>query len=105
LQDSECLSWILHEKRPIETEEEEDMILCFTDLLEKMLEMNPEKRLSAKQGLCHPFVTGDEWIGRWTAPEDGRGPRVLRNAVLEEKRDEKVWNFDPIQESDVLALF
>jgi len=34
------------------------LILSFTDLLEKALHLNPEKRLTPKEALVHPFITG-----------------------------------------------
>lgn len=38
--------------------EEIRLISAFTDLLEKALQLNPEKRLTPKEALSHPFITG-----------------------------------------------
>jgi serine/threonine-protein kinase PRP4 len=38
--------------------EEIRLITSFTDLLEKALHLNPEKRLTPKEALAHPFITG-----------------------------------------------
>ncbi|KAH8551470.1 kinase-like domain-containing protein [Umbelopsis sp. PMI_123] len=38
--------------------EEIRLIGAFTDLLEKALHLNPEKRLTPKEALSHPFITG-----------------------------------------------
>lgn len=46
--------------------EEIRLITSFTDLLEKALHLNPEKRLTPKEALSHPFITG-----KFTAQEDG----------------------------------
>jgi serine/threonine-protein kinase PRP4 len=34
------------------------LITSFIDLLEKALHLNPEKRLTPKEALAHPFITG-----------------------------------------------
>jgi len=42
---------------------------AFIDLLERMLSLNPERRLSARQALAHPFIS-DAGLGAWEpAPE------------------------------------
>ncbi|KAI8575891.1 hypothetical protein K450DRAFT_180085 [Umbelopsis ramanniana AG] len=38
--------------------EEIRLISAFIDLLEKALQLNPEKRLTPKEALSHPFITG-----------------------------------------------
>ncbi|CAJ0760598.1 22729_t:CDS:10, partial [Entrophospora sp. SA101] len=39
-------------------EEETRLLNAFVDLLEKCLNLNPEKRLTVREALMHPFVTG-----------------------------------------------
>lgn len=38
------------------TEEDRVFLTQFVDLLEKALHLNPEKRLSVKEALTHPFL-------------------------------------------------
>ena len=38
-------------------EEESKLVMQFLDLLEKSLNLNPEKRLSINEALQHPFLT------------------------------------------------
>ncbi|CAG8680006.1 3055_t:CDS:10 [Cetraspora pellucida] len=40
------------------TDEELRLLTAFVDLLDKCLNLNPEKRLTVKEALMHPFVTG-----------------------------------------------
>ncbi|KAI7867711.1 kinase-like domain-containing protein [Spinellus fusiger] len=40
------------------TEEEGRLLLAFVDFLEKCLALSPEKRMSPKEALAHPFITG-----------------------------------------------
>lgn len=37
-------------------EEEREILLLFVDFLEKCLNINPEKRLTPKEALQHPFL-------------------------------------------------
>jgi serine/threonine-protein kinase PRP4 len=39
-------------------EEELRLLTSFVDLLDKCLSLNPEKRLTVREALMHPFVTG-----------------------------------------------
>ncbi|CAG8781024.1 12961_t:CDS:1, partial [Racocetra fulgida] len=39
------------------TDEELRLLTAFVDLLDKCLNLNPEKRLTVKEALMHPFVT------------------------------------------------
>jgi len=38
------------------TETEMKLLASFIDLLDKCLTLNPEKRLTAKEALMHPFI-------------------------------------------------
>jgi serine/threonine-protein kinase PRP4 len=40
------------------TEEEVKMVVLFVDLLDKCLQLNPERRPSVREILSHPFITG-----------------------------------------------
>ena len=40
------------------TDEEIRLLTAFVDLLDKCLNLNPEKRLTVREALMHPFVTG-----------------------------------------------
>ena len=40
------------------TEEEGRLVLAFIDFLEKCLMLSPDKRLTPKEALAHPFITG-----------------------------------------------
>lgn len=40
------------------TEEEGRLILAFIDFLDKCLALSPEKRMTPKEALAHPFITG-----------------------------------------------
>ncbi|ORY99073.1 kinase-like domain-containing protein [Syncephalastrum racemosum] len=40
------------------TEEENKLIMLFIDFLEKCLVLAPEKRMTAREALAHPFITG-----------------------------------------------
>jgi serine/threonine-protein kinase PRP4 len=39
-------------------EEDRQLLIQFADLLDKMLQLSPEKRCTVKQALSHPFITG-----------------------------------------------
>jgi serine/threonine-protein kinase PRP4 len=39
-------------------EEELAMVSAFVDLLEKVLTLNPERRLTVREALTHPFISG-----------------------------------------------
>ncbi|BFZ65192.1 U4/U6 small nuclear ribonucleoprotein prp4 [Saitoella coloradoensis] len=39
-------------------DEEKKLVMVFVDLLEKCLELNPERRITAVDALRHPFITG-----------------------------------------------
>jgi serine/threonine-protein kinase PRP4 len=45
-------------RRMAGNEEELKMVTALVDLLEKCLVLNPEKRLTVREALMHPFVTG-----------------------------------------------
>lgn len=38
--------------------EDPKMLANFKDLLEKVFVLDPEKRMTVSQALCHPFITG-----------------------------------------------
>lgn len=38
--------------------DEASLIMQFADLLDKTLQINPERRLTPKEALLHPFVSG-----------------------------------------------
>lgn len=38
--------------------EDPKMAVNFKDLLEKIFVLDPEKRMTVSQALCHPFITG-----------------------------------------------
>ncbi|ORZ20356.1 kinase-like domain-containing protein [Absidia repens] len=40
------------------TEEENRLLLAFVDFLEKCLVLTPDRRMTAKEALVHPFITG-----------------------------------------------
>ena len=40
------------------SDEESRLLHHFTDLLDKVFVLNPEKRLTVEEGLLHPFLTG-----------------------------------------------
>jgi serine/threonine-protein kinase PRP4 len=40
------------------TDEEIRLLNAFVDLLDKCLNLNPEKRITVREALSHPFVTG-----------------------------------------------
>jgi serine/threonine-protein kinase PRP4 len=41
------------------TSEEQRLVSYFVDFLDKGLNLNPEKRLSVKDALLHPFIYGN----------------------------------------------
>lgn len=45
-------------RRMAGNDEELRMVTSFVDLLDKALTLNPEKRLTVREALVHPFVTG-----------------------------------------------
>ena len=40
------------------TDEETRLLNAFVDLLDKCLNLNPEKRITVREALLHPFITG-----------------------------------------------
>lgn len=40
------------------TEDEGRLLLAFIDFLDKCLTLNPERRMTPKEALAHPFITG-----------------------------------------------
>ena len=53
------------------TDEASRMSRAFADLLERMLVLDPEKRITPAEALRHPFITGD--LGGSGAPAAGGG--------------------------------
>jgi serine/threonine-protein kinase PRP4 len=39
-------------------DEETRLLNAFVDLLDKCLNLNPEKRITVREALLHPFITG-----------------------------------------------
>lgn len=40
------------------TEDEGRLLLAFIDFLDKCLTLSPERRMTPKEALAHPFITG-----------------------------------------------
>merc|ERR1719510_1296240 len=54
------------------------------DLLQKMLQYDPEKRISVEEALQHPFLNGDS-IQRSVSPEEKRRLKERRQQSREEQ--------------------
>lgn len=60
LADLSLSSIILNYKQPV-NEKEKNMLLCFTDFLQGLIQIDPKKRFTAEEALHHPFITGEPY--------------------------------------------
>lgn len=90
-------------------DEENNLIESFTDLVLRMLTINPEQRISANQALQHPFIVGNHFDSIWKPPPE---ERVSLFASLRDKTDktdntpvESSQSESDYNTSDFLSMF
>lgn len=76
----------------LETEEDVNLVSCFSHFCYSLLQFDPAQRLSAKQALTHPFITDDIFTGEWypdceedivPAPQPPQPQPLVRSSSLD----------------------
>jgi dual specificity protein kinase YAK1 len=70
---------------PFQTDEEYNMLTSFTDCVKRLLNYDPQIRLSARTALMHPFILGKDLPDDWQQPLEPRRDSLKVNVKMVRK--------------------
>ncbi|EAY22348.1 CMGC family protein kinase [Trichomonas vaginalis G3] len=84
----------------LETDDDVNLVSCFSHFCQSLLQFDPNTRLSAEQALSHPFITEDIFSGEWYPECEEDIPHVAPVQTLVRSS-----SMDRIATSDFLNMF